>query len=287
MKLFRNFKALPTPLMGLFFLFLSVPLCSILVLDCPWHSMGYQQTARVALITLTYWIIPLAICFTLLVKHNWFFTFYLVQCGALTLHTIVAGNSQPSEMQLARFLLIGLMVYVGFIFGNKNFLYPLITQKVRFWRKATRYQIGRSIYVFNKDRENTVPARLLDCSSAGVRISIHDEDLTTFLRNCGKNDQLHALIPVEGESNNEFVLPMEVRWSANDSKGCRQFGCRVLDKKLMKAYLSVENLGAVVPLRYPNTRSLRLEQDIQETALILWLVCIALSFAVPALGAMR
>lgn len=284
MGVYKNFRALPVPLMGLFFVFLAVPLFSLFAIDVPWIAAQKTTFLRVLLVSLTYWVVPLAICLALLLKHNWFFVMYLLQCGLLTLHTIVAGNQQPTEMQLARFLLIGLMIYVGFLFGNKNFLYPLVTRHVRFWRKTTRYQIGRNVFLFTKNRDHLMPARLLDCSAGGLRVSIHDEDLTAALRKAAKNDSFTVLIPSEDPKGAEFVLPVEVCWTADDDKGCRQIGCRVLDKKIIRDYMATENLSVVVPLRYPNHRSLRLEQDIQETALILWLVCIALSFAVPALG---
>jgi hypothetical protein len=284
MVLLRNFKALPLPLKGLFLVFLTVPIFSLLVIRWPWLGEHDIHPSRTLLIIATYWLVPIAICLALLIKHNWFFVLYLAQCFFLTLHTIVSSHTQPTEMQLARFLLIGLMIYVGFLFGNRNFLYPLITAKVRFWRKDTRYRIGREIYVFAKTRANLVPGRLVECSLGGAKIAIHDEDLTTLLRNCTNNDSLHILIPPNTEQQREFVIPMEIRWHVDDSSGSRQFGCQTTNRKLMSAYMATENLSNLAPLQYPDKRGAKLEQEIQETALILWFVCIALSFAIPALS---
>lgn len=281
MNLIRSIRSMPVPLIGLLAVFALVPFLSLLGVEAPWGAYSKGATGRAIWLTITYWVFPLGICYSLLSKHYLFLPMYLVQCILLTLHTVMANVNQPMEIQMARLLLIALMIYVGFLLGNRNFLYPLMTREFRFWRRSVRFRVGRGVYVETEGEQT--PALLQDVSTTGLQVSVHPKEISPRLKDAERGANILVVVPSE-DGDPEFRLALEVMWASESTRGDRRFGCRAMDKVAMKSYVEQEKRKSRLSIDMPKSGKFPLEEDIQETALVLWLVCIALSFALPALG---
>ena len=129
----KRFKEMPRTILVLFFLFLLIPIASSVFRDS--LSRGFSGRAGWALFLVSYCLMPLLLCYAIAVKHYLFLPFYLVQCAALIAHSIGSAQILPSDIVATRLILIGMMVYVGIIFGNKDFFYPFLTKKHRSLRR--------------------------------------------------------------------------------------------------------------------------------------------------------
>lgn len=273
MRILTNLRSMPTPLLGLFLVFLAVPALSLGWLR-PWDQMVNPAVWKMALLILTYVLLPMAVCISLLFRYYWFFPLYFAECVLLGLHASV--SQQVFEVQMARFLLIGLMIYVGLLFGNKNILYPLLSKTIRFWRKAPRFRIGREVGV--KVNGEFVPALLKDGSKTGMQLAIHQDDLPSD----GMDGAFQVALDQDGK---EILVTVKQVWVKEDeAERCFRIGCVVLEKATMAAFLKNEIAKHRATLQLPELKDFAVHRDIQETALVLWLVCIALSFALPAFG---
>lgn len=270
---------MPLPILGLTLLFSLVPFLSCILFESPAAAFDRAGLAYAAALVLAYWIAPLAISAALLFKHHWFLPFYILQCAGLILHTILA-HDQAAEIQFARVVLIGLMFYVGVLIGNRNFLYPLLTKQFRFWRRSIRFRVGRAIAVASDPKETGTPALLFDCSAGGVQLAFHVSDLPGNMRHFFKGNRFEIRVPAEQEAP-EMRIEMEVAWAAEADTSIR-VGCRALNKTLMRTFVRTERKKQKLAAQLPMPKGFVIDQDIHQTALVLWLVCIALSFALPA-----
>jgi hypothetical protein len=279
MRWLSLFRSMPLPVVGLTLIFLTVPFASLCFMATPWDIAAASGRTAAATFVCAYWILPLAIGYSLLRKHHWFLPLYVAQCIFLTAHTLLA-QPQAAQITVARIILIGLMVYVGTLMGNRNFLYPLLTTQFRSWRRSVRFRVGRAVLLSHKSANAAIPAVLFDCSTTGVQLSIHTRDLGIEGLKFEKGMRLDLRIPMD-ERLVEMRIPLEVAWSG-ESEGRVRVGCRALDAMAMKSYVATEVNKQEATVRLPIPKGYAFDQDIQETALILWLACIVLCFALPA-----
>jgi hypothetical protein len=279
MRWFTLIRSMPLPVIGLMSIFLLVPPASAYFLETPFSAWQRNEAFPAAALALAYWACPLAIAFSLVRKHHWFLPLYVLQCVFLSAHTLLS-RGQATEIQIARILLIGLMLYVGVLMGNRNFLYPLLSRQYRLWRRSVRFRVGRAVTLGTGGEGRGTPALLFDCSNTGVQVSVHPSDMTDRLRHMKRGDRFELRIPAEALIP-ETKIAMEVAWRG-ETDGTTRLGCKTLDRRMLKAYVAREKDKQKATVKLPVPKGYTIDQDIQETALVLWLVCIALSFALPA-----
>lgn len=283
MPFLKAIRSMPNAVLGLLTVFLALPVLSVSAVGSPLHLYISVELWKFSLVMITYWALPVLIVYALALRHHWFLPLHLSLCVLLTAHTLLFHTGTTSEVHFARFLLVALMIYVGILFGNKNFLYPFISKDLRFWRKSVRYRVGRMVKLVG-DKNQTVPALMQDASKAGMALYVHRDDVIKFVRLAIQGIRLEVNIPYGVSGTEETNVPIEIAWVKTSDHGDRRFGCKVLDKKFMKQY--VQHLIKLhhAPVQLPEIKNLKQEEDFQQTALVLWLICIALSFAVPALS---
>lgn len=274
----KHFQSMPTPILVMFFVFLLTPLVSLSFIERPWVIYAREGFWRATTVTLTYWLIPLGLCYALAFKHYLFLPLYGGQCLALLLHSILYSNTLPLDMALARYVLIAFMAYIGFFFGNKDILYPFLTKDFRIWRKTRRLRVTYEIQLMGDRPEHRIPAKIKDCSAVGMAVSIEQKHLQSFLQKKSEGDRLTAVIRWLGQ---ERAFPAEIVWTSSSEKA-RSLGLRVARNMGLSEFVDWIKGELLYESRLYRTASPLLEHDVHQTALTFWVLFIALSFGLPA-----
>lgn len=280
---FKILKTMPRPLVGLFFLFLLTPLTSLVL-----YGQGFSLASPGEILKFVFWlcaygVLPIALCYSLAVTHHWFLPLYLSFSALLALQLPFGEHFTLFEIGTARYLLIGSMLYVGILFGNRNFLYPLLTKNPRLWRGAVRYRIGRNVRITIPQRSGDIPAFLEDCSATGLALSIQPADMPAELVNSLQAGiSLLVAVQIDSADSRSFVIPAQIVWLRGKHGEEKKLGCRSLDRKVMRRYLDAEILKKEDNVKtFQWNRDEMLERYMQKTALVLWLVCAGLLFVTP------
>lgn len=270
--------AMPTSVLVMFGVFLVTPFLSLTFIELPWVVYAQEGTGRASLVVLTYWLGPLLLCYSILIKHHLFVPFYLLQCVALLAHSITYSNKLPLDIALARYVLIGFMAYIGVFFGNKDFLTPFLTKNFRMWRKHPRFRVSFEIHLVGDKPEMKIPALLENCSATGMAVSIEKKLVNSFVKKKQERDALGVLLRWQGQ---EFTLQGTIVW-LSDSEATRAVGLHLGKSEALTRFVAWVKHELAYEARMLHASSPVLEHDVQQTALILWVLFIALSFGLPA-----
>lgn len=278
MWLVKEVKSMPGYLLGIFLVFLIIPISSLFFHQVPWEMYRTEGLWYTLLVLVTYWICPWLLCIAIIIRRFLFLSFYLVQCLMLGIHCIAYGNYLPFDLQIVRFVLIACMVYIGFLFINKDFLYPFLSKDRRFWRKAKRFEFFFDVQIVNNQTEKKIPAVLLDCSVTGMGIKILDENFRGFIKKCRRGDRFSVLLK---RGVVEMKLPVETVWIFHYGEFWK-LGLQILNTRQMVDFIA-DVTGKEQKIRtINNSQSHLLENDVRQTAYVLWMLFITLSFSIPA-----
>lgn len=276
---FRNLRSLPAPLVGMFLIFFFVPILSLAIHRPPWEMWFTDGITQTAIVTLTYWICPWALCGAILIRRYLFLPFYLLQCLALAVHSWYYGVSLPLDLEITRYVLVGCMGYIGVLFANKDFLYPFLAKNPRFWRKARRFDVDFPVEIVGDNPEDRIPAMMTNCSVTGMGVRIPQGQFKQLLKRKRRGQRL-SVIAKHGPL--EVTLPVEVVWLF-DYGPYGNLGLRVLQTDRMiefvASFTGSEETRSPVRTRHAQL----LEHDVKQTAFVLWMLFIMLSFSIPAL----
>jgi hypothetical protein len=243
-----------------------------------------QNSAGLALLaTITYWLLPLLLCFSIAWKHHWFLPLYLSQCISLVLHSTFFSGGLPWDLMAMRYGLVGLMAYIGILFGNRDFLYPFVTKSSRLWRMAPRIDVAIHIYLTDESRRNKIPALMVNCSLTGMAITADNRHIHGPLRKKELGDTLNVIVRWQEK---DHCIPVKVVWSTEEAES-KRFGFQVLDLDEMNGFMEWMKQWHSEELRYnPAARPLLVNDRISSTAVMLWVLSILLAFGLPAFAAM-
>ena len=185
---------MPAPVLVMFFLFLLTPFLSLTFIEKPWSFAVHHGVLRTLAILAAYWVVPLLLAYALAFRHHLFLPLYGLQCVALLIHSVLNSNEIPVDMAVARYVLIAFMGYIGFFFGNKDFLYPLLTSDFRIWRKTRRIRVNYEIHLTGEKPEHRVPARIRDLSVGGLAVGLDTRHHETFVKRKGEGDVIRVVV---------------------------------------------------------------------------------------------
>ncbi len=269
---------MPTPILVMFFVFLLMPVASTTFIDRPVDIYAREGMWRALLVTLTYWVLPWSLCYSIALKHYLFLPLYLAQCLILLTHSIVYSHMLPLDISLARYVLVAFMAYIGVFFGNKDFLYPFLQKEHRVWRKAPRFRINYEIQLLGEKPEHKIPALVRDCSVTGMFVIVDPRHTQTFLKRKAEGDQVKAVLRWNAQ---ERTIPAEIIWSSA-ANNARHLGLRVTEPDQLKPFISWVKAEMAYESKLYRAASPLLEHDVHQTALMFWVLFIALSFGLPA-----
>lgn len=276
--LFSDFKKMPRTIQVIFLVFLAIPPGSVFLFDSPFTAHSLTEWRPILFIA-TYWALPALICYAILVKHYLFLPVYLLQCVALVLHSIFNPKAMPTDFLIMRFVLVVLMMYIGVMFSNRDFLYPFITKQARYWRRSPRMPVTFAITLMGDRPEHRIPATMENCSSSGMAVTIDPKHWNSFIQ---KKEQGETMKTVLRWAGREHTVGVRIAWI---SKGeTMRLGFRAIDEDTMGEFTEwvqheLEYRARVIP-GLPGERVLA--REMHQTALTLWVVFILLSFGLPA-----
>ena len=270
---------MPGSLVGMFVVFLVVPLTSLTFHPMPWDIWYSEGPLSALLVTVTYWIAPVCLCYAIASRKFLFLPVYILQCVALVVHTVHFGNRLPLDLLLVRYILVGCMTYIGFQFANKDFLYPFLTKSRRFWRKARRFDIQLDMEIIPDKGKERITARMENCSVTGLCIRVLSSESKGLLKQTKKGGTLAVTVPFRGK---EFKFNGDVVWIF-DYGDFLTVGLRVSSGDSMVDFVT-EVTGSRQTTARPVSKyqAELLEYDVRQTAFVLWLLFIMLSFGMPA-----
>lgn len=268
---------LPRPLGVMVGIFLLMPLTSWAVHGTPWELYSREGIYRVLVVLAGYWLAPWLLVGAILLRRFLFFPFYLFQCALLGVHCYVFGQSLPWDLLVVRYILVACMAYLGVLLTNRDFLFPFLSKSGRAWRKARRYDVNVGLQLLFDGHDERVEALMENCSSTGIGIKIAKEH---FHGNIKKLRRGHKLgVNLDWTRLNK-ALPVEVVW-IYEYQNYWTLGLRVLDTDSMMHFVAevvgIQDNGR--PLH--NSHLQLLETDVRQTAFVLWIVFIMLSFSIP------
>lgn len=281
-SLVRNMRVIPSPLLGMFLIFLVVPFLSLAIHRPPWELVASDGWYRAILVGLAYWVCPWMLCFAIVYRRFLFLPFYLVQCGALALHSWSYGKGVPFDLEITRYVLIACMGYIGVLFANKDFLYPFLAKNPRFWRKARRFELEWNVTILGDSPKETVDGTMTNCSVTGLGVRVPQSNFKQFLRRKRRGARLSFQVK---KGPLEWTIPAEVVW-LYDYGPYGNLGLRVMNTDRMIEFVAAvtgEKDADMMPLRSRHAQLL--EHDVRQTAFVLWMLFIALSFSIPAFAA--
>jgi len=106
-----------------------VPFWSKTFLPWPWETLGIGLTSNTVLTTAIYWVLPVAICVTILARHSLFVLFFVLECGAFIFHSVAESQGQPLKVQIAPVTLVGFLATLGLIFARLDFIFPFLSKR--------------------------------------------------------------------------------------------------------------------------------------------------------------
>jgi len=278
----KTFDGMPLPVMVMFFVFLLTPFLSLTFIHKPWSFVEHHGMTRTFVILAAYWVFPLSLAYALACRRYLFLPIYGLQCGALLAQAILSANEMPLDMALARYVPIAFMGYIGFFFGNKDFLFPLLTSDFRYWRKTRRIRVNYEIHLLGERPEHRVPARIRDLSSGGLSVGLDTRHHETFVKRKDTGDTIRAVVRWGGK---EKEFPATIVW-ANFKDGVRYFGLQVEKTHNLDQFVQWIRNEILIEKKILRTSAPVFEHDVHDTALAYWVLFIALSFGLPALAAL-
>lgn len=279
MSILEELKSMPRSLVGMFLVFLLVPVTSLAFHDLPWRMYDMFGGWPTFVVGLTYWVCPWLLCFAVLFRRFLFMPFYFLQCFALVLHSLVFGASLTFELQLIRYALVGWMFYIGFLFVNKDLFYPFMAKSRRFWRRARRFNVKVEVGIARSGNgERKIVGVVQNCSATGMGVRMDKSRCEGLLDNSKRGDHFRLFIDFEGLC---FDMPADLMWLF-DYGEFWSLGLQTLDSKMMIEFLTAA-LGKERRVSGGNWSQLQLlEQGVGQGAYILWMIFIGLSFGLPA-----
>ncbi len=274
---------MPLPVLVMFLVFLFTPFLSLTFIQQPWSFAAHHGALRTFAILAAYWIFPLALAYSLAFRRYLFLPLYGMQVLALLTHSFLNSSEIPLDMALARYVLIVFMGYIGFFFGNKDFLYPLLTSDFRIWRKTRRIRVNYEIHLLGERPEHRVPARIRDLSAGGLAVGLDTRHHETFVKRKDTGDQIIAMVRWAGIQR-EF--PAQIMW-ANFKDGVRYFGLQVDEKHGLNEFVKWIHNEINIEKKLLRASAPIFEHDVHETALAYWVLFVVLSFGLPALAALN
>lgn len=276
----RLFRSMPAPVLVMFVLFLVTPFLSLTFIERPWDFAVHHGKARTFVILAAYWVFPLLLAYSLAFRRYLFLPLYGLQCVALMMHSFFHSREIPLDMALARYILIAFMGYIGYFFGNKDFLYPLLTSDFRIWRKTRRIRVNYEIHLTGERPEHRVPARIRDISATGLAVGLDTRHHETFVKRKGEGDVI-TVVARWGGKEREFSS--KIVW-ANFKEGVRYFGLMVDEQQDLGEFVQWIKNEILIEKKLLRSSAPIFEHDVHETALAYWVLFVVLSFGLPALA---
>ena len=272
---------MPIVMKALFLIFLFIPVVSA-VTSLHEHLGITRNIGLSVFFVLTYWCLPSGLCFCLLSKRRLFLPGYFLQCACLAVYAAILGSGQSFALMIPQYLLIGLMAYVGLLMSDKNFLYPFLSREFRHWRMSVRYQTNLRVLVSVGKNKMPIPAIAMDCSRTGMKLRFLKRDIQKLDSQLESGRRIEAIMGPMNQvlGKNISEIPLEIIWNKS-SETDLVLGAKSLELKKMESFVNTE----VIPNGAKQTSSNGigpLERDMEQTALVFWVICIALSFALPA-----
>jgi len=273
----NRFNEMPRPIRALFFLFLLIPLASLLFARASLSVSGSQTNSGFVLFFVSYWLLPLLLCFTIFVKRYLFLPLYILQCAILLVHSLGYVHATSGDILFARTILIGMIIYVDILFGNKDLFAPFLTVRKRSWRKYPRSQFHLQLELRSPDEDWSIPAILKNSSLGGMALTVSENDFHR-LSVRKKGDRLVAVMRTMGGTSS---VPTEIAWITHPPN-CL-IGLRALDAAMMSGLImlaqSTED-GAPASTSHLGF----LQAKMGEPSFVLWIFFILLVFGLPAFG---
>lgn len=269
---------LPKPLAVLVGVFFLMPLTSLAFHGMPWTLFAREGWFATFVVIAAYWVGPWLLVGAVLIRRYLFFPFYLLECAMLGIHCHYYGQALPTELLLFRYLFIGVMAYLGVLLTNRDFLFPFLSGTGRAWRKAHRYDVEVGLQITTTQANERVEALMENCSATGMGIRIPKTQFKGFLKKMRRGHRLKVHIDSTGL---ETSLPVEVVW-LYEYPDYWTLGLRVLDTgpmiRFVAAVTGLEN--RIRPMELSHMQLL--EADMRDTAFVIWVLFILLSFGMPA-----
>ena len=271
------FTGLPKPLKVVFLVFLLIPFISLASIE--FHTGQLHTSAwRLILFFLTYWAIPLLLCFSIIGRHYLFLPFYVLQCLLLFIHCFAYRPMIPDDLVIVRFLMVSAMAFVGCYLANKDFLYPFLSIERRGWRRAFRFPVHVGIHLFPAEAGPMVPALMENCSLTGISISLKKENALPLDKEKWKpQNQIRIVVPWSGANH---VLPFKIMWSFVDGD-IQRVGLATPDASQMRQFIHACVTRPDSKSRFLASNGFAFEHNLKPTALLVWVALIVLAFTLP------
>lgn len=235
---------------------------------------GEQKAWSIVVFSISHWVMPLLLCYAIISRHHLFLPLYLLQCLALGVQSF-SYTHLVSDILIIRLFLIGMMVYVGILFANRDFLYPFLTRQDRRWRKHPRIELCRSIELQSPDEKWNIPATLKNYSASGMAIFVNEKQ--SELLKMKQGDTVVATVRTRAGTSS---VSAQIAWISPQYR----LGLQALDPTLMSALAMLLQSESESRVLSQNARTSVLQYQMKASGFFLWVFCIFLAFGIPAFG---
>lgn len=276
----RTVRHMPNQLLALFLLFLAMPWISILFLGSPW-ALFQSYRPPVAIVTfLTYWVLPLAICFGFAYRRFATLPLLLIECLLLVWHTVLNPEELSTELQIIRLLVLGVMAALGFVAINKDVIYPLMTPTLRYWRKFSRFPAHQSMHMKIEGQTELLPLVMQDASISGIGATAVHLTSQQALRALDPNKTFKVQFET---GHTRYEVTAQIVW-IREKNNTTYVGLSIAEHEPMSALL--KTLDTALPgvgKAYDGMIDQLWENlAFRRLTIILWSMSIVASFSIPA-----
>jgi hypothetical protein len=268
---------MPAPLLILFCVFSILPFWSLSFIELPWVSWDQGDPLRAVVSGLAYFLLPLFILITMAFRSITFLPIFIIECLALTIHTVLHSPVNASEWQWIRYTMISAAACCAFFVFNRDSLYPFLSKSTRFWRKSQRISTNVKMHLVVKNQK--LPVVMQDISLTGMNFFGDSTAILEALESNGDDDLCFELF-LGGQI---YAISGKLCWTTAHNH-IRQFGLKVQDHSLMATVIGKLNLEG----RYSKFSQIIVKNwaktGFRRTVLAIWTFALGGSFGVPACG---
>jgi cysteine-rich repeat protein len=277
--LIDSLRKMPTPLKVLFSVFAIVPFWSLTLDPSPWTFYAEGQFVRAIILAFAYWIGPLLIMVTLLVRNFLFLPVLASVCFTLILIPLLNFDHHSAGFLAIRFILLVIMGASGFIVLTRDNLFPFLVKHQRHWRRAVRLSANKKLTVRISDQHN-FDAIMQDISLTGLCFLSSAVNYEKFAKHLKKDDFVNLRAEMGADT---LDIHGRLKWTAQHGK-IRQFGIAVESIETMERLMAGLRLNSN---QSPFTKWLTINwarTGFRRCMLACWGFALAANFVMPACG---
>lgn len=285
--------SMPVYLEIMFGIFCLMPLWSLSLPDGPRRlfqagmTLGIADAAMVS----NYVVLPLLLAVTLLRRSLLFLPLLAFEAIGLLTQILVTSPAPLDALPLLKVVLIVVTVLLCVPIANRDFLFPLIQKKSRFWRKAPRLAVNKHLFLAAHDPktegEAGVKVRCVmeNVSGTGLAITASAASARGFLSDKPRG----STIAVGYGRRQEHRFPVRLVWQREEGPMVL-LGLRALDAASMEPLIdSVRVAPQSGVKRWAQLVFARtwVRTSARRTAVAIWSVALAFALGSPACGAKK